>query len=372
MRIRIVALMGALLLVVAACGDDAGGERQELSYLLEPGTSLSYATELGIDLEIEVDVPPDLLGDLGAGDLGEGLDLSQPIVIDLVIGLDMDLDVAEEESEGLREVTAALLPTSMVGIFDVGGEVMEFDLAVVDGELTGTVTTNGVTEQVDGGEGLPDDFGFDPSTLGEPAIAVFVLDADGAVVDVRTEDDSMNVGDLTSLTEITANTLFVPITGPDFPDEAVGVGSDWDTDVTVGEGVLTLERQTSYAIAASEERQGREALRIEGEGIMSGLELDLEDIVELLTELIPPDPEAEIDPAQTLALLQAFGVQVRFELLPTEEVSTLWYDAADGVVVEMASTITISFEAEVTGVPEMGDVSVAVEGAVSQDLVLDE
>jgi hypothetical protein len=375
MRVRFFALTVALLLVLSACGGNDGGERQELSYSLDPGTTLSYDTELGIDMTVELDVPADLLEGLGGGEIGSSLDLTEPITIDMVIGLDMDLAVAEGDSEGLREVTVTLLPSSLVGSFAAGGETSEFDLAIVDGEVTGTVTTNGETEEVGGAEDLPDDLGIDPSTLDEPAVVVFVIDAEGTIVDVEAEGDAMELGDLgdiTTFTEFSANSLLVPITGPAFPDEAVGVGSDWSTDITIGEGTLSLDRETTYEIAASEERQGRESLRIEAEGVMSGLELDLADIVQLLTELVPPDPDAEIDPAQTLALLEAFGVQVGFELRPTTESSTLWFDAAAGVVVEMDTTTSISLDAEVSGVPDMGDIAVAVDGSVTQKLVLDE
>lgn len=371
MRLRFLALLAALVLVVAACSDDdSGGQATELRHTLEPGTSFSYVSEMEIDFDIDLDVPSELLEGSGFD-----FDVGDRIVIDLAVGFDVDVDVAEGPEADQRNVTVTQAPTSLTGSAEFGGETAEFDLAYDGTELSGTITTNGEVEEVSGSEDLFGDLGLGGDT-GNSIVTAYVLTEQGEVVSFSFGGEMLgeqDLGALGAMGDLVSTNLAAPVFGPAFPEDAVRVGSDWSDSTTLGEGALTFERSESHEVAAAEQRAGRDTLRIESTVTTSGIELDLGDLADLLGGLDTGGLEGdlEVDPEQMIQLFELLGVEFALAVDPGTATSTMWFDAAAGRVVEITSTAPLGVSFGLSGVPEMpGDIAASVAGEIRQSLTL--
>ena len=373
MRVRVLALSAVLLLVAAACGDDSGGggEASELRHTLQAGSTFVYDSEMALDFEIDLEIPPELL---------EGADFEfEPgdrITLDLVVGFDVTVEVEDGPEADQRLVRVTQIPTSLAGGAEFGGETIEFDLEHDGTSLSGTITTNGEVEEVSGSEDLFGDLGMGDAS--EVATEYVITDR-GEVVSFSFGDDPA-LGDLDleafgALGELMSANLAAPVFGPVFPEGAVGVGSDWSDSTTIGEGALTLERSESHEVAASEERQGRETLRIESRVTTSGIEIGLGDLAELLSGLDTGGVEGEldVDPEQMVQLLELLGVEFTFAIDSNTATSTTWFDQAAGRVVELTTAAPVNLSLELRGFPELpGDISAVVSGEIRQTSTLQE
>ncbi len=333
MQKRIFSLVAVLALVLAACNPGEDGtastteqeaeptttttvtasapEAVQLSYSLEPGTTLTYEVEMDQTVKMDIEGDPTALGD------GADKEIPQSMDINMVGTSVFTHSVADGPEPGTYEIT-------ITGDFS-------------DMEFSGTVDG----EEITGGDEslIPEDF-----TGMEPVEKTIVVDEQGNIIP---SDDDMGgdiLGDLGGLGGLGGLDMLDQLggaagspgqfIGPPFGDEEVTVGDTWSETFEVptlpGDDPITTTVESR--VVSSEDRDGAEVFVIETTTSTSAIEFDFADIlIGFMTAFLPDDASDE-DRAQ----MEAITDQLRFAFSvdPTVAEMTTWFDPEAGMAVE--------------------------------------
>jgi hypothetical protein len=320
MRIRSLTLATAITLVVAACGSDAGPnstdgapdstqaapEAVQLSYSLEPGSSMTYEVDMDQSIQMDIEGDPTALAEAGDEDFPATMDIRMTGISTFTHS------VADGPEPGTFEIT-------ITGDFS-------------DVEFSGTVDGEDITSGDD--PAIPDDF-----SAMEPVETTIIVDEQGNII--PSEEGGMGeefFGDLGGLGGLdmlgslgSAAGSPGQFVGPPLTDEEVTVGDTWSETVEVptlpdSDPIVTT---VDSEVVASEDLDGTPVFVIETKTSTSAIDFDFaEMIVGFMTAFLPEDASDE-----DIAEMEALTEQLRFAFSvdPSDAAMTTWFDAEAGL-----------------------------------------
>lgn len=319
----------ALLVLAAACGEGtpAEGEGVVFHYAYQPGDTLSYDVEVSANMVMEASGNTAVVGAMN-GTMAMSVD--ERLALAFAEGPDpasIQITMTQELLEGGARMTVA------------GQEqFIPFDQLAADMENEVVVVVN------------PQGKLLSASIGGIPLPAQLLTDLGG----------------------LGGSTLLQPQQlGPEFPEEGLSVGEEWET--TAAATVLGLEiTQTSrHRVVGEEEVLGRAAYRIDSRITTGAISADLASMIAALREnpgLLGATDAAEVDAA--LAQFEALGVGIGFEMQQSTTSMTTWFDPVEGIVVQTQLESPAVMTMTMTGLPEAGDVDVSIQMSSSQRMTL--
>jgi len=319
----------ALLVLTAACGQgvsaDAGGSL--LHYAYRPGETLAYEVELATTMTAE---STDGASALSAEDWA------------------MDMEVTER-----------------------------LELAFTEGADPATIQITMTQEAIDGeahmnSSGQEQSIPLDQFTAGLQNEVVVVIDAQGKLLSASIGGTELPAQFLAALSGLSGSTMLQPQQlGPEFPDEPLQVGDEWQTTASGDVLGFTITQTSRHRLAAEEQLLGRTTYRIESQITTGPYAADLAGLLAGLQE--SPGLLGEADPAQIDAALGQFedlGIGLEFEMAKSTASLTTWFDPAAGMVVRSELEAPIAMTLRMTGIPEAGDGTMTIEMATSQRMTL--
>lgn len=336
MKARTPFVLLALVVVAAACGEDEPatltGEGVVLRYAYAPGDELTYQVTQEMTMAMEASE--------ASGALGSGLDAA------MTMDLTMQIDYAVAEGPDPETVEITIATT------------------ILDG--SGSVESLGQVEEIP----------FDQLAAQNTAEVAVVLDARGNPISVEVGGESLPtdlLGDLQGATGL--GDLVAPQhMGPQFPEGPVEVGSSWTTDSESSTFGIDISTRADHEVVALEEVAGRTAYRIVSVVNTAGFEMSLADIMGALlgsgAALGDGADAAELEAAAEM--LDAMGIDAVYRIADSTVEMTSWFDAAEGVVVRVESTMPMMMDVEMTGMPDVGDLAVTMDMEIIQTMELAE
>ena len=329
-RIALATLLVVLSALAAACGEagSAEGEGVVLRYAYLAGDTLSYDVELAANMTMESS---------GDGALAGAMNTT------------MAMDVTER-----------------------------LNLAFAEGPDPTTIEITMTQELVDGGARM--------TVLGEEQFIPFgdlaanmenevvvVVDPQGKLVSASIGGVALPAQLLSDLSGMAGSTMMQPQQlGPEFPEEGLSVGEEWDTTASASVLGLQVTQQSHHRVAGQEEVAGRTTYRIESEIATGTISADLASMMAALSEspgLLGDDVEtAEVE--ASFAQLEASGIGFEFEILGSTTLMTTWFDPVAGIVVQSELESPVTMTMTMTGIPEVGDIDVYMAMTSSQHMIL--
>lgn len=329
MTLRSSSLTATLMLVLAACTSGGAGattseaptttvasttttvpapEAIQLSYALEPGTTLTYE----VDLDQKIDLTSE-----GEGSAGGQEDVPGSMSITMKGTTTFTHTVSDGPEPGTYEVRIQGDFSELTVEGTVDGEPVDSTANTPEvAEIPPIDMTVVVDEQgnpISGGDAMGDLFGGETGGLG-------------------------GLGGLAGLENLAPGSDLGRLVGPPLPDEPVAVGETWSETIEVpmgmgmeGESITTV---TNSEVTATETIEGREVLVIETEMITSMIEFDLaEFLIGFFTAFLPDDATEE-----ELAEIEALKEELRF-MFTIDETNgnmTTWFDPEAGLARQAA------------------------------------
>lgn len=321
----------ALILLTTACGQavsaDSGG--RTLQYAYQPGETLAYEVDLVTGMTSRT-----VEGTSGLG----GADWS------------MEMQVTEELAlsfaEGADPATIQITMTQ----------------EVIDGEAR---TTAAGQEQ-----SIP----LDQFTSGLQNEVVVVIDEQGKLLSASIGGAELPAQFLAALSGLSGSTMLQPQQlGPEFPDEPLQVGDEWQTDASGDVLGLSITQTSRHRLAAEEEMAGRTTYRIESRVTTGRYAADLAGLLAALRQA--PGLFGETDAAQiedSFHQFESLGIDLEFEMAESTASLTTWFDPAAGIVVRSELEAPIVMTLRMAGIPEAGDSVTVIEMDTDQRLTLAE
>lgn len=319
-RIRVIAATAAAATLLAACGSGTAepAPPRFLSYGVDPGTTLAYASTVDMRYTMSADVP-------GVDDLGiDGTEME----------MTMSGSVVYTYGAGPEPGTYTIDVTQVPGtidrvMMDVMGERLEFDDTEAINALIPEIPPVAYRLVIDELGNLV------AAEMGGTAIALDSLGLAGS--------GGMSGGGSAG-----------QILGPAFSPEAVAVGDEWTWERTddVATGLAITTRGTVRYVR-DEAVDGRDTAVLEYRTVTDPFTLDAADLVEVAGQLGDlPAGEEEIAAMGE----SGFG----FDVGETVVEGTVFFDATAGVVVGHDSTTTLQMG---MSSPELlgGDIDMAME-----------
>lgn len=291
---RLAIALVALAFVAVACGSDVSGPREVLAYDLGTAGDISYDVDFDMDMSLEMS---------GMDELGSGaVDMDATFVGTVAY----DVEPGPEPGQVELTVTTDVFPTRLLVAMD-GEQPVELD---DPDEIAAT------------GEFDPDDLSTEQTFLIDESGNVLEASVDGVAVPLDALNGGfagMGLGDATTFL------------GPELPDEAAGVGSEWTTttETPIGPGSPPVVTTTVSRIDREETIDGRRVLVIVSRATTERVEFD-SDTLEDLVEADPTIPAEEKDAFAFIDMSMTLdGVTSEF---------TSWFDPADGLLVRQEGT----------------------------------
>lgn len=328
MRVRRIAFL-ALLVFVAACGAGAPAEGGGVvfRYAYQPADTLSYEVELAMNMTME--------------------------------------------SSGNAAYVGAMNGTMAMDVTE------RLNLTFAEGPDPASIQITMTQELLDGGArmtilGQEQFIPFDELAANMENEVVVVVDPQGKLLSASIGGIPLPAQFLTDLSGMGGSTMLQPQQlGPEFPEEGLTVGEEWET--TAAATVLGLEiTQTSrHLVVGEEELLGRATYRIDSQITTGTIAADLASMIAALREnpgLLAEADSAEVDAA--FAQFEALGIGIDFEMRESTTSMTTWFDPAAGIVVQTELESPVAMTMTMTGIPEAGDIAVYIAMTSSQRMTL--
>lgn len=321
----------ALILLTTACGQaaspDAGG--RVLRYAYPPGETLAYEVELVTSMTSRT---VEGASALGGGDWSMDMQVTEALALSF--------------AEGADPATIQITMTQ----------------EVIDGEAR---TTAAGQEQ-----SIP----LDQFTAGLQNEVVVVIDEQGKLLSASIGGTELPAQFLAALSGLSGSTMLQPQQlGPEFPDEPLQVGDEWQTDASGDVLGFSITQTSRHRLAAEEELAGRTTYRIESQVTTGRYAADLAGLLAALGQA--PGLFGETDASQIEDSFQQFeslGIDLEFEMAESTASLTTWFDPAAGIVVRSELAAPIVMTLRMTGIPEAGDGVTVIEMTTDQRLTLAE
>lgn len=315
MRTRIIILLSALALVVAACGagETSGSsapdstipaaeapEAMLLSYELTAGQTLSYEVDLDQAIKMSMEGDPSALGASGGEDVPGEMDLK------ITGTTTFTHSVAEGPEPGTYEIT-------------ITGDLSDL-------EFGGTVDGAPVEDFSE----VPDMAGMDPVDL------TVIVDSQGNIIPDESgvgQDFLNGFGGLDMLGQLGPGSAggVGQFVGPPFSEDEVTVGDTWSETIEIptmpGDDPITTDVDSQ--VVGVEELAGAEVFVIETTTSTSAVEFDLAQLlIGFMTAFVPEDASEE-----ELAQIDAIADELRFAFSVDPQVAdmTTWFDFEAGL-----------------------------------------
>jgi hypothetical protein len=328
MRPRRIVFM-CLLILAAACAEPAAGEPEgtTLRYSYPAGETLSYELVLGVEMTSRAAEPNTALGNV---DWAMTMELTERL----------DLAFAEGEDPATIRITMTQ--------------------EVLDGEAR--VTSLGQEQSIP----------LDQVTAGLENEVVVVVDPQGRLLSASIGGSQLPAQLLAALSGFSGSTLLQPQQlGPEFPDQPLAVGDEWETSASAELLGLTITQTSHHRVAAREELLGNSTYRIESR-ITTGPYAS--NLASLLAELranpglLGGGDAAQLDDA--LAQFAAQGIDAEFAMAESTASLTTWFDPGEGRVVRSELSAPTSLSMALGGIPGAGDGTMQIEMSTRQRMTL--
>jgi hypothetical protein len=328
-RIALLSLLATLAILAAACGEGASseGDGVVLRYAYRPGDTLSYEVEVAANMTME-----------SSGDAA------------LVAAIDgtMALEITERLKLAFAE----------------GPDPASIQITMTQELIEGSarVVTQG-QEQF-----LP----FDQLAANVESEVVVVVDPRGKLLSVSIGGVPLPARLLTELSAMSGSTSLQPQQlGPEFPEEGLSVGEEWETGTATEVLGLGMTQTSRHRVVGEEETLGHSTYRIDSEITTGTMAADLASLIAALREspgLIREADAAEIDAA--LGRFEGLGIGLDFVMEESTALMTTWFDPAAGIVVLTTLESPVTMHMTLTGIPGAGEVVVFIEMSTSQQMSL--
>jgi hypothetical protein len=161
--------------------------------------------------------------------------------------------------------------------------------------------------------------------------------------------------------------------GPEFPDHPVTVGSSWETETVRELMGLELRQRGEHEIVAREIVAGRSVFKVESKVMTEAMEFDFADLSRLSMAAAGDLGPAEREQMEmAMEMLEAMGVEMRYGIDDTVVSMTSWFDAADGVVVQLDMSAPMAMTVEIRNMPDLpsGDMRMTADMNIRQSMRL--
>lgn len=344
---RLRHLVIGLALLATACGGGTGGiqvinpdgaavDGMALAYGLDPGQRIAYDLDMTMDMDMDLTAP---------GMSGEAK---------------MALDVG-----GLAKyaVGPGTEPGTVAVTMRASIENLDFREFTMDGQsLLGVMSEEDLLAEMGGADLLPE--------------ITVLLDERGNVLGVNGGDafsadflSGFGGGLGPSQSSLGRESFF----GPPFPDEQLGVGSQWTVEDRFDVAPLgNLDVTSTYVVTGRENLAGRDVFVIKSDVATSELKIDLADLFKSLLDASEGD-------------LAGFGLtndglQGGFEdmfaeidgtivMAPMRVTGTTWFDPAAGLIVRSSETAIVTMTMDMT-MPGMGFAATDISATIGYELNL--
>jgi len=328
MRARRIAFF-CVLILTAACAEPAvekpGGTTLRYSY--RAGEALSYERELDVEMTSQAAPPNTAPGNV---DWAMTMELTERL----------DLTFAEGEDPATIRITMTQ--------------------EVLDGEAR--VTSLGQEQSIP----------LDQVTAGLENEVVVVVDPQGRLLSASIGGSQLPAQLLAALSGFSGSTTLQPQQlGPEFPDQPLAVGDEWETSASAELLGLTITQTSHHRVAAREELLGHSTYRIESR-ITTGPYAS--NLASLLAELrahpglLGGGDAAQLDDA--LAQFADQGIDAEFAMAESTASLTTWFDSEQGRVVRSELSAPISMSMALGSLPGASDGIMQIEMSTRQRMTL--
>ncbi len=206
--------------------------------------------------------------------------------------------------------------------------------------------------------------------LGE---VVVVVDPQGKLLSASIGGIPLPTQFLTGLSGMAGNTMQPQQLGPEFPEEGLSLGEEWETSTSASVLGMDITQTGRHRVVGEEEVLGRSTYRIESQITTATIAADLGSMIAALREnpgLMGDVDSAELDAA--LAQFESLGIGISFEMRESTTSLTTWFDPVAGIVVQSELEAPVTMTMTMTGIPEAGDAEVYMAMTSSQRMTLAE
>lgn len=326
-RPALLALL-ALCMLAAACGegDGADGEGALLRYAYRPGDALTYDVELAMNMTMT--------------------------------------------SSGDSALTAAMDGTMAMDVTE------RLNLAFAEGPDPASVEITMTQELVEGGArmtvaGQEQFIPFDQLAAEIQNEVVVVVDPQGKLLSASIGGIPLPTQFLTDLSGMAGNSMQPQQLGPEFPEEGLSVGEEWETSTSASILGMDITQTGRHRVDGEQEVLGRATYRIDSQITTGTITADLASMMAALRE--NPGLLGEMDSAELDAAFEQFaslGIGISFEIRESTTSMTTWFDPVAGIVVQSELESPVAMTLSLTGIPEAGDAEVYMSMNSSQRLTL--
>jgi hypothetical protein len=290
-----LSLLAALAILAAACGEGVSseGDGVVLRYAYRPGDTLSYDVEVASNMTME--------------------------------------------SSGDTAFAAAMNGTMALEVTE------RLELAFAEGPDPASIQITMTQELIEGGArmvtlGQEQFLPFDQLAARVESEIVVVVDSRGKLLSVSIGGVPLPAQLLTELSGMAGSTSLQPQQlGPEFPEEGLLVGEEWETGTAAEVLGLGMTQTSRHRVVGEEEILGHSTYRIDSEITADTITADLASLIAALREspgLMGEADTAEIDAA--FGRFEGLGIGLDFVIEESTALMTTWFDPAAGIVVRSA------------------------------------
>jgi hypothetical protein len=201
---------------------------------------------------------------------------------------------------------------------------------------------------------------------------VVVIDSQGKLLSASIGGVPLPAQLLTDLSAMAGGTTLQPQQlGPQFPEEGLSVGDEWETSTSAEVLGLGMTQTGRHRVTGEEEVLGRLTYRIDSQITTGAIAADLAGLIAALREsagLVGDTDTAEVEAA--LGQVESLGIAIDFVMEESTTSMTTWFDPAAGIVVRTTLESPVTMTMTMTGIPEVGEVEVSMEMTSSQQMTL--
>jgi hypothetical protein len=222
----------------------------------------------------------------------------------------------------------------------------------------GTMTAMGQTEFITFDD-LAADFEMPPVEI--------VLDPAGNLVEAAVGGEPLPAEFLEAFGGLgSADMLQQPHLGPIFPDHPVAVGEEWRVDLSQQAMGFDIRQEGRFRVTGEEFVDGIPVLRIEGTIVTDEFSVTMDEIMSALAGYNGGDPDVEAG----MEMFGTLGIDVDYTIERSEMDLTSWFDPLEGIVVRAEFEIPMTTTMNMSGMPDIGDITMGLHMEVFQTLAL--